>query len=37
MELLDTLQWPVMVITVIAAWFVASQKIQQELGFWLFL
>ena len=38
MELLDTLQWPAMVITVIAAWFVASQKkFSRNWGFWLFL
>jgi hypothetical protein len=38
MEFLDALQWPAMVVTVIAAWFVASQKkFRRNWGFWLFL
>jgi hypothetical protein len=38
MDLLDTIQWPAMVVTVAAAWFVASQrKFKRNWGFWLFL
>jgi hypothetical protein len=37
-DVLDTLQWPAMVVTVLAAWLVASQaKRRRELGFWCFL
>ena len=36
--LLDLLQWPAMVVTVAAAWFVASEvKSRRRVGFWLFL
>jgi hypothetical protein len=36
--MLDLLQWPAMVVTVIAAWMVASQrKFKRNWGFWLFL
>ncbi len=36
--LIDFLQWPAMVITVTAAWFVASRSAQRrKLGFWIFL
>ena len=32
------LQWPAMVVTVLAAWFVASSRRgRRETGFWLFL
>ena len=32
------LQWPAMVVTVMAAWLVASQrKLKRNWGFWLFL
>ena len=35
---LDSLQWPAMVVTVVAAWLVASQrKFKRNWGFWLFL
>ena len=38
MDLLDAVQWPAMAVTVIAAWFVASQKkFKRNWGFWLFL
>jgi hypothetical protein len=34
----DWLQWPAMVVTVTAAWFVASShKKRRKIGFWLFL
>jgi hypothetical protein len=34
----DAIQWPAMVVTVVAAWFVASQrKFKRNWGFWLFL
>jgi hypothetical protein len=34
----DALQWPAMVVTVVAAWLVASQrKFKRNWGFWLFL
>ena len=36
--MLDLLQWPAMVITVLAAWFVASTRPERRgIGFWLFL
>ena len=38
MEALDLLQWPAMVVTVLAAWLVASQRSSRRgWGFWLFL
>lgn len=38
MNLLDLAQWPAMLITVIAAWFVAStQPRRRRMGFWLYL
>ena len=38
MNWVDALQWPAMVVTVIAAWLVASQKkFKRNWGFWLFL
>ena len=38
MNLINTLQWPAMLVTVVAAWMVASQmKFQWNWGFWLFL
>lgn len=38
MNWLDAIQWPAMVVTVIAAWLVASQrKFKRNWGFWLFL
>ena len=36
--MIDWLQWPAMVVTVIAAWMVGSQrKFKRNWGFWLFL
>jgi hypothetical protein len=36
--LLDLTQWPAMLVTVIAAWFVAStQRSRRRIGFWLYL
>jgi hypothetical protein len=38
MNFIDWVQWPAMVITVIAGWMVASQrKLKRNWGFWLFL
>ena len=38
MNVLDALQWPGMITTVLAAWLVAAQsKRRRELGFWCFL
>ena len=38
MAWLDSIQWPAMIVTVVAAWFVASQrKFKRNWGFWLFL
>ena len=38
MNWLDVIQWPAMVVTVVAAWFIASQrKFKRNWGFWLFL
>lgn len=37
-SLLDFLQWPAMVVTVLAAWLVAStRKTRRNIGFWVFL
>ena len=36
--MLNAIQWPAMVVTVIAAWMVASQrKFKRNWGFWLFI
>lgn len=36
--MLNLIQWPAMLVTVIAAWFVASSsRVRREFGFWLFL
>jgi hypothetical protein len=38
MEYINYLQWPAMMVTVIAAWLIASQsKPKREVGFWFFL
>ena len=38
MDYLHQLQWPAMVITVIAAWLIGSQsKRKRKIGFWCFL
>ena len=35
---LDLIQWPAMIVTVLAAWLVGSQrKMHRNWGFWLFL
>ncbi|HUP93003.1 MAG TPA: hypothetical protein VM074_12215 [Solimonas sp.] len=35
---MDLLQWPAMVVTVLAAWLVGSQgKRRRRIGFWVFL
>ena len=37
-ELLDLLQWPAMVVSVVAAWLVASKsESRRKAGFWWFL
>jgi hypothetical protein len=37
-DYLDHLQWPAMIITVLAAWLIASQsKRRRVIGFWCFL
>ena len=36
--LLDAIQWPAMVVTLLAAWLVGSQqKRRRSLGFWAFI
>ena len=38
MEWLDWIQWPAMLVTVIAAWMIASKKkFKRNWAFWLFL
>ncbi len=38
MQLLDLIQWPAMLVTVMAAWYVASRSSsRRKVGFWLFL
>jgi hypothetical protein len=38
MNWINLLQWPAMIVTVAAAWLVASQrKFKRNWGFWLFL
>jgi hypothetical protein len=38
MDTLDLVQWPAMIVTVVASWYVASMKRQRrQVGFWLFL
>ena len=38
MDILDLLQWPAMVVTVVAAWLVASRSARKRVfGFWFFL
>jgi hypothetical protein len=35
---IDLVQWPAMLVTVLAAWFVASShKSRRNTGFWLFI
>jgi hypothetical protein len=38
MDWVDAIQWPAMLVTVVAAWLIASQKkFKRNWGFWLFL
>jgi hypothetical protein len=38
MDWINLMQWPAMLVTVAAAWLVASQrKLKRNWGFWLFL
>ena len=38
MDWMSAVQWPAMVVTLLAAWLVAAQrKFKRNLGFWLFL
>jgi uncharacterized MAPEG superfamily protein len=38
MDWINVLQWPAMVVTVLAAWLVGAQrKFKRNWGFWLFL
>ncbi|MPZ44348.1 MAG: hypothetical protein GEV05_13255 [Betaproteobacteria bacterium] len=38
MDHLDLLQWPAMIVTVCAAWLVASRSARKrKVGFWVFL
>jgi hypothetical protein len=38
MQYIDYLQWPAMIITVLAAWMIASQsRRKRAAGFWCFL
>ncbi|UCJ18712.1 hypothetical protein K5Q02_10245 [Pseudomonas sp. MM211] len=38
MEYIDWLQWPAMLVTVVAAWLIASkQRQRRNLGFWVFM
>lgn len=38
MDWIDFMQWPAMIVTVLASWFVASSsKARRNSGFWLFL
>jgi hypothetical protein len=38
MRYLDFIQWPAMVVTVAAAWYVAStHQRRRHIGFWLFI
>lgn len=37
-ELIDALQWPAMVVTVVSAWFVGSQRPRRRMfAFWGFI
>jgi hypothetical protein len=38
MNNIDLVQWPAMIVTVAAAWYVAStRRRRRRIGFWLFL
>ena len=37
-DVIDLLQWPAMVLTIAAAWFVASTRTnRRNIGFWMFI
>jgi hypothetical protein len=37
-DLIDALQWPAMIVTLVAAWLVASQsRSRRNWGFWWFI
>jgi sugar phosphate permease len=37
-ELIDLLQWPAMLVTILAAWLVGSrERGRRKIGFWVFL
>jgi hypothetical protein len=38
MDYIDMLQWPAMLVTIVAAWLVAStSRRRRTIGFWVFL
>ena len=38
LNLLNFIQWPAMIVTIVAAWFVgSSQAGRRKVGFWLYL
>lgn len=38
MDALDLMQWPAMVVTLVASWLVASRSaVRRNVGFWVFL
>ena len=38
MDTLDLVQWPAMIVTVAASWYIAStSRHRRRVGFWLFL
>jgi hypothetical protein len=38
LDALDLVQWPAMLVTLVAAWFVASTRSgRRKIGFWIFL
>jgi hypothetical protein len=38
MDWIDAIQWPAMIVTIVAAWLIASQKkFKRNWAFWLFL
>ncbi|AYF88204.1 hypothetical protein SA496_03445 [Pseudomonas sp. JS3066] len=38
MDYLDLLQWPAMLVTVLAAWLIGSnQESRRNVGFWVFM
>ncbi len=38
MDLLNLVQWPAMVVTLVASWLVASRSaVRRNVGFWVFL